>query len=326
MRTRSAVIVLLAASVLSGTGSRFNGTTTAASPAEGPPYEVKRTADVLYQEAEPPSHELLLDVYAPVADGPWPVVITYHPFSVYNDKSSMMLLAQKLAERGAVVFNVTYGSTTMEDLDEVWAAAGNCTYWYAAEHAATYGGDPSDITMVGFSGGANTAADIAMDRSNRTAGCLAGESAVEPAALVLHEGDWLIAPFWDSYLAADPTMFDRWTVWSQIEDYAGFPIHLVVDSATTKVPSYWYGTQDGIHGALRMRDPDGDLAEPIKALGLTDDGVLDLTDASLLFRDRLLAAGHPTSVTWTESMAHTMTDEVMDAITALVLSSPEAPE
>ena len=254
------------------------------------------------------------------------MVITCHQFSVYNDKSQMAALARSLAGHGAVVFNVTYGSTTMQDHDEVWAAAGNCTYWYAAEHAAIYGGDSSDITLVGSSGGANHAADIAVDRSNRTTGCLASETAVEPTALVLHEGDWLITQWFDEYLAADPTMFDRWSVWNKTEDYAGFPTHLVVDRATAKDPFYRYQSADGVDGFLRLRDPDGDLTARIEALGLTDDGVLDLTEASILFHDRLLQAGHPTSITWTDSLTHAITPEVIDAIAELVLGPIETSE
>ncbi len=113
----------------------------------GAPYEATR--EVVSHET---TQEIL--VFAPDAEGSWPVVFAVHGINGAGDH--MAEIARRLAERGFVVFAPTYRTdfstqeTAMDaSLDLV------CAGWYAGSIAGDHGGDlDQPITFLGWSLGA----------------------------------------------------------------------------------------------------------------------------------------------------------------------------
>jgi acetyl esterase/lipase len=110
------------------------------------PLAVETTEDLPY------TSERSLDVYAPTEGGPWPVVVALHGGSL--TKTSLKGLSLAIAERGAVVFTPTWHSSVPSP-DAValgWEDAA-CAVRYARVNAASYGGNPSRLILVGHSAG-----------------------------------------------------------------------------------------------------------------------------------------------------------------------------
>lgn len=95
--------------------------------------------------------QLQLDVYAPREPGPWPVVVFAHggPCGI-GCRDYMARQASVLALDGAVVFNADYRDDEQDtDIGDI-----ACAVNFARSTASTYGGDPSRVTLVGYSNGA----------------------------------------------------------------------------------------------------------------------------------------------------------------------------
>jgi acetyl esterase/lipase len=106
---------------------------------------------------------LAVDVYAPAEVGDWPVIVTLHGGGWYGgDLDSMGLLADGLADRGAVVFNATYrraaqGGMFPGPVDDV-----ACAVAYAAANAGPYSTSTAAPVVVGYSAGAHLGALVTM--------------------------------------------------------------------------------------------------------------------------------------------------------------------
>jgi dienelactone hydrolase len=143
---RLAVAVLLAATALGACGNdgaengRYDVTTTVVSS--------RATQNV--------------QVFAPKADGQWPVVIAMH--AVGGTAQDMAEIATRLAREGVVVFAPTY-RTDLSTRKGVENAATDleCGYRLVRSIAADYGGDlDQPVAFVGWSLGASAALAIGL--------------------------------------------------------------------------------------------------------------------------------------------------------------------
>jgi acetyl esterase/lipase len=141
-------------------------TPTVATPTMTPP--VKVSSDVVYATLlQPDVTELRLDVYAPEEAGTWPVIVFLHGYE--GNKEYFAPLSQAMVEQGAVVFTVNW-PTWIPDLAARENGKGfretsevlSCAIRFARATASDYGGDPSQVTLVGFSYGASYGAWVSL--------------------------------------------------------------------------------------------------------------------------------------------------------------------
>jgi acetyl esterase/lipase len=296
--------------VPSDTTSAPAGTTTA--PSTSAALDIELVEDVPYFDAEPGLNTPVLDVYIPSEDGLRPIVVTFHPDSAMHTKVSTGNLARAIAEEGAVVVNPTYGGpgTSGGRSAEVFRTSldqATCAVWFAIEHAADYGGDVSDIRLVGFSGGANQAAAVAMYPSDDDRRCSAPAADFTVSEVVVFEGDFTLGAGWDNVIREEPSFYDEMTVWSHIADYAGGPIHVIVDSKTTVSIAR-------VEEALDLRHPDGPIRDRWEALGVIEEDRATLVQANEMFHDLLLEAGKETTLTRIEAANHSLSPTAQAAI------------
>jgi acetyl esterase/lipase len=124
------------------------------------PSPLEVTKDITYTTSlQPDVHARALDVYAPTAPGPWPVVVVVHGFQMR--KEGYRLISEAIADRGAVVFTIDWAAWTSPTraaqgssakLRE-WSETVTCAVRFARAMASDYGGDPGRVTLVGHSAG-----------------------------------------------------------------------------------------------------------------------------------------------------------------------------
>jgi len=113
------------------------------------------------------SHETTqaISVFAPDADGTWPVVVAYHGNE--GTAQDMALLSTQVAATGAVVFAPNYrsGDFSQNGLVQTVSDA-ECAYRYVRTVAADHGGDlQRPVVWVGWSLGAVFAVQAGLDES-----------------------------------------------------------------------------------------------------------------------------------------------------------------
>lgn len=104
--------------------------------------------------------ERRLDIYSPHKAGDWPVVVFMH--GGIGSKENLVVPSHELAERGLVVFTINWppgglkaayqenGRKARETYEVL-----TCAVRFARSAAPKYGGDPSEVAVVGFSMGAD---------------------------------------------------------------------------------------------------------------------------------------------------------------------------
>jgi dienelactone hydrolase len=102
-------------------------------------------------------HETTQDVlvFAPDADGSWPVIVAMH--GINGRGEDMAEMATRLAREGFVVFAPTYRTdlSTQQGVEQAGRDA-ECGYRFARSIASNYGGDLNrPVTFVGWSLGAS---------------------------------------------------------------------------------------------------------------------------------------------------------------------------
>ena len=104
--------------------------------------------------------ERKLDVYAPHKAGAWPVVVFMH--GGIGSKENLTGISQELAEQGMVVFTVNWPPSGLKAAYQEKGRKARETYevltcavQFARSAAPRFGGDPSEVVVVGFSMGAN---------------------------------------------------------------------------------------------------------------------------------------------------------------------------
>lgn len=100
-----------------------------------------------------------LDVHVPSQRGA-PVIVTLH--GCCGGKHDLTGLAHGLAEEGALVFNASWADPHEPGTYPAAYERAACAVRFARVHAGRYGGDPSRVTVLGWSDGAMVAAVVAM--------------------------------------------------------------------------------------------------------------------------------------------------------------------
>lgn len=242
----------------------------------------------------------LLDVYWPVAPGPWPVAVMFHGGSGNINKSYLSVHATKVAQLGYVVFvpnqgfsgGADFDALQMHEKERASGAQSACAVAFAAREASKFGGDPTWITIFGHSSGANEAAKVAFQNPEPSAACFADTKA-EADVLITWEGDWLMAgtpSFWDPIHAADPEEFDAVTPWAHIASRPELRV-IMLESENNGLGR---DAKDslGPDGWLTVRDPTAAFTAALKTMGAFDDGDITLHESETLLADRLKASGN----------------------------------
>lgn len=121
--------------------------------------DFRRTADIAY--APGPRHDL--DVYAPVAAEPRPIVVFWYGGGwEQGRKSQYRFVGAALAEAGYLAVLPDY-RLYPEARFPAFVEDGAAALAWVVSHAAAFGGDPGRIYLAGHSAGAHLAAMLAYD-------------------------------------------------------------------------------------------------------------------------------------------------------------------
>jgi acetyl esterase/lipase len=243
--------------------------------------------------------ELLVDVYVPDGDGPFPVVVAFH--GLPSDKDENKPIGRQFAESGLLTFVPTWlpkGAFTAEPMPEDMLAAfeaATCSLAFAQAHAERYGGDPTRTVTYGFSGGSQPAAWLGLGHATvLVPGCVADDVPVAPVGAVLGDSEYFLhSELFDHGFATDPvgmqervadfvdpatwpeTLTAAFRIWSA--EFATFPRY--TDDAWDE--DSW----------LASRDPDGSIRSDLDDLGLLNDQVISHIDEGALLTLRLTRHG-----------------------------------
>ena len=101
------------------------------------------------------------DIYYPTNPGPWPVIVTIHGRP--RTQKDMRELAETLAAKGAVVFNVDYRGVrpVSKGFPEAISDVA-CAVRYARQYARRYGGARDHLVLVGHSMGGYVGAMVSL--------------------------------------------------------------------------------------------------------------------------------------------------------------------
>lgn len=151
----AAVLLLLGSGLLTGCQAvLFRSLNATASKTD---IVVQR--DVVYDRA----HQLALDVYRPRDAHDAPVVVFFYGGSWKSGKRQWYhWVGEALAKRGLVVVIPDYRLWPRVRLDGFMQDAAHAVAWTEA-HASEYGGDPSELFLMGHSAGAHIGALLATD-------------------------------------------------------------------------------------------------------------------------------------------------------------------
>jgi hypothetical protein len=262
--------------------------------------ELRTDAGVPYMNRPEGSLPAVLNVYAPQSPGPWPVVVMLHEGG--QGLAQMGSLATKTAQRGAVVFVPEWSRSSVGALDltpeEVRALLTGqigdvaAAIRFARATAAHYGGDPGNLTLFGYGGGAMQAAVEALSGASASEGALDGAGSTIPESLVLFDPDYMLAdssPPWDQILAADPGVMALQTPWAHLGRRVAFPITVIGSGDLAMVREL--GDPWATDSWLAVRDPSGDIRRGLEKLGALSGDLYTQTSIEQLFVERLKADG-----------------------------------
>ena len=267
------------------------------------------TRDIAYESSNPVLTRGVLDVYAPVEAGPWPVVVMLPG----GDKSFLSEHARRVSELGFVILVANWGTSSGEPTYDFLLATGSqaaCAVEFARTHAAEYGGDPAALILFGHSAGASTASIVALHRPQPASGCLGDATLGEIDALVTWDGEWLAQTTyagWDERIAADPRVFDALAPWAYLPKHKD--LRVVMLSETDARADFDYDRplpdEAAMDAFFGPRDPSGVLRAQLEANDAPTDGVIDMLDAQQLLFSILKAQGNPVTLDVMPDTNHT---------------------
>jgi acetyl esterase/lipase len=275
-----------------------DATVPAPEPTATPAGRATKT-DVAYESANDVLIPGLLDVYAPPAGGPYPVVVMFHGTPWEVSKEFLAEHAARVAQLGFVVFDADWGHTegSPADIDVyAYATASNtqaaCAVAYARSHAADYGGDPAKVIVFGHSGGSNVGSVVAFGGAQPSGGCLGDGKVGKVAAFVTWEGDYLLAPAEDQLLEADRRVMDALTPWSALASRPDLPVAMLLSEdpgSQVRAPL----PAEAVPDYLALRDKDGTLARLVAKTGVFEDEEISVADMMRVFEAALREQGNP---------------------------------
>ena len=247
----------------------------------------------------------VLDVYTPISEGPWPVVVAFHGVdSALEDGRDTTTIASALASQGMLVYAPAWLAN--DDFPftgavmDAWGARAHCAVAFAQDHAAANGGDPSTTVIYGFSAGAGAGLIAAVgDLAAPFDGCEVQTADAAPSGVVLFDGEWFLhGPNFDRMFAED--LAARFEL-SVAEQSVGE--HALDDPATSDF--------------LVSRDPDGSIRADLERLDQLEDGSISYVDAGQLLDLRLSEAGFESNLTIFPG-GHVVTDKVPELVEMVV--------
>lgn len=276
-----------------------------ATPTPGPTPTVVVTRNVPYESSNPVLVPGLLDVYAPVKAGPWPVVVMLSG----GDKSYLSEYARRVADVGFVVFAATWDINTPSSPLSTGSQAA-CAVEFARAKAAAYGGDPATMILFGHSAGASIASIVAFARTEPSPGCLGDATLGGIDALVTWDGEWLAQTTfmgWDEAIAADPELFDALTPWTDLPRHKDLRVVMLSETDANADFNYDRPLPDeaAMDAFFGPRDPTGALRVQLEANGALTDGVIDMLDGQQLLYSILKAQGNPVTLDLMPDTNHT---------------------
>ena len=248
--------------------------------------------------------------------------------------SQLGSLATKVAQRGAVVFvpewsrsDVGFLDFTPEELRALLAGQiGDvaAAVRFARATAARYGGDPENVTLFGYGGGAMQAVVEALSGASASEGALDGAGSTIPDSLVLFDPDYLLADSsapWDQVLAADPGVMALQTPWAHLGRRVDFPITVIGSGDPALVREL--GDPWAKDSWLAVRDPSGDIRRGLEKLGALSGDLFTQTSIEQLFVERLKADGDTVTHIRLKDSTHDQlsTEDLKSLLDALVPGS-----
>jgi acetyl esterase/lipase len=171
-----------------------------------------------------------VDVYAPDEGGPWPVVVMAHGRP--RTPADMLELARAVAGHGAVVFNIDYRGVRPV-IQQGWPEAIQdvaCAVRFARATASQYGGDASQLVLVGHSFGGYVGTLTALAGDEFKGDCLTPDESALPDAWVGVSANCLVgvppppAPLWTTWYGGTPEERPRaWQMGDPLEHVGGNP-------------------------------------------------------------------------------------------------------
>ena len=231
------------------------------------------------------------------------------------DITSMSSWAAKAVQRGAVVFVPEWGRSDLGFLDftpeqlramlvgQIGDAA--AAVRYARATAARYGGDPQNLTLFGYGGGAMTAVVEAFSGASPSEGALEGAGSAIPDSLVIFDPDYLLAEPsapWDELLAADSGVMELLTPWAYLGRHVDFPITVIGSGDPELVREL--GDPWAEDSWLAVRDPSGGIRRGLEKLGALSGNLYTQVSIEQLFVDRLKADGNTVTHITLDHVAH----------------------
>lgn len=274
------------------------------STIEGPDTTVDSASneltDVVYMTVD--GFDLLMDVYVPEGEGPWPVVVAFHGLDSRGKNSQATVsVAEAAANEGMLVFAPSWIVWDPPPFPftiatfEGWIGVTNCAVAFAQQTAVELGGDPANTVLYGFSGGAGAALIAGVQPTvTPVEGCATEASPTPANGLVLGDGVYFVHnedfdTAFDSDLAAmqeqvaalvDPTNWPE-----------GWNASLRLWVAEEGTNPRTFSDPSDEEGWLALRDPTGSIRSDLEQLGQLDDGVISTVDAGELLALRAREAG-----------------------------------
>ncbi len=292
-RTATALLVLLTLTspACGGSTSETSTTTTAETPAateaapdDTPPAPntalepVEIDVDYGAEPAAGNSSRPLLDVWAPATVEGAPVLILLD--GLPPSRTGTAGMASALAGRGFVVLNADW--QTDPSLNTGVHYHGACLVRFARANAVSYGGDPTQVVIVGYSAGGSIAALLALNGDAISGQCDQDESLSSvPDAIVGLAGGYeyiaLDSPepgFGEEVFAADPELWAMMNPYEHLDEAAGATALLIHGEHDMVVSA---GSSERFASALAGGDATIHIVEGAghALLGATIDEVVD---------------------------------------------------
>ena len=258
--------------------------------------------DLVYMTID--GSELLMDVYTPAGEGPWPVVVALHGIdSDGKDGEDTVMVAEAAVAEGMVVFAPSWivwrpgippVPVTLEAWQE-WKGAVGCAVAFAQQSAADYGGDPANTVVYGFSAGAGFGLAVSVESSGDSIPGCETDAPLEPVSgAVLGDGEyWLHSQNFDAAFEVDTAAMQAEL--ASLVDPTNWPADLdaefflwVAEGGTGRRA---IDDPSDESGWFAHRDPDGSIQRDLERLDQFEDGFVTFIDAGQLLALRLSEAG-----------------------------------